>query len=199
MRLPAEKALDLDTIVALAMNDEPLVAAHGAPARLLVPGWVGAYSVKWLGRLELSSRWVNSFRADEYYVRRTPEGVKLGPATTHPVKSTVALRYGESIPAGPTVTHGYARGGDAAIERVEFSIDGGDWRLCDMPALQSRWAWAPFSFQWNAEPGGHKIRTRARTETGETQPETVPYNPHTILWNGVTPHHVEVHHRASEG
>lgn len=192
MSLPATKALHPDTLVALGMNDEPLVPAHGAPARLLVPGWIGAYSVKWIDRLELSTTWVSSYRSDEYYVRRTADGTKLGPATTHPLKSTVALPFGATIAAGQTETLGYARGGDGPIVAVEFSVDDGDWMPCTLLPLASPWAWTPFRFEWTAEPGERQVRTRAVTASGETQPDTVPYNPHTILWNAVTPHRVLV-------
>jgi len=70
MCMPRDKAEHDDTLVALTMNGAPLVQAHGAPVRVLVPGWVGAYSVKWVRRIEVSTSWVPSWRADVYYVRR---------------------------------------------------------------------------------------------------------------------------------
>ncbi len=190
--LPAEKALDPDTIVALRMNGEPLPQAHGAPMRLIVPGWVGAYSVKWLGRLELSATWVNSWRADVYYRLRDPDGTDLGPATAHPVKSSVALPWGGEVSAGQQTIRGYARCGTAPIARVEVSIDGGGWTDAELHPIPSKWAWTPFSFDWEATPGAHVIRTRATTADGQTQPDSVPYHPNTILWNAVTPHPVNV-------
>lgn len=192
MCLPVDKALDPDTIVALRMNGEPLAPAHGAPARLIVPGWVGAYSVKWLGRIELSSTWVNSFRADEYYVLRTPHGTKLGPVTTHPTKSNLALGWNAELPAGLQTVHGYARAAGVPIEAVEWSADGGDWNHAELIRLNTKWGWTPFRFEWDATPGHHTLRTRATDVNGTGQPDTVPFNPHTILWNAITPHPVRV-------
>jgi DMSO/TMAO reductase YedYZ molybdopterin-dependent catalytic subunit len=192
MCLPVDKALDPDTIVALRMNGEPLTPAHGAPARLLVPGWVGAYSVKWLGRIELSSTWVNSFRADEYYVLRTPDGTKLGPATAHPIKSSLALGWNAELPAGATTVQGYARASGVPVEAVEWSTNGGEWQHAELIRLNSKWGWTPFRFHWNATPGDHTLSTRATDINGETQPDTVPFHPNTILWNAITPHPVRV-------
>ena len=190
--LPIDKALDPDTIVALGMNGQPLPQAHGAPMRLLVPGWVGAYSVKWLGRLELSTTWVNSWRADTYYRLRDPDGTDRGPATAHPVKSSVALPWGAELAAGPQVLSGYARCGTSRVALVEYAVDDGDWADADLQPVDGKWAWTPFSFTWDAAPGPHTIRTRATTEDGQTQPDSVPYHPNTILWNAVTPHPVVV-------
>ena len=195
--MPLTKALDPDTIVALRMNGEPLPRAHGAPTRLMVPGWVGAYSVKWLGHLELSSKWVNSFRADTHYRLRDADGTDRGPATAHPVKSSVALPWDavltvdQDTDTALTIT-GYARCGSSSIARVEYSIDDRAWQDADLQPLASKWAWTPFSFEWRAEPGAHTIRTRATTVDGSSQPENVPYHPNTILWNAITPHPVRV-------
>ncbi len=190
MCLPAEKALDPDTLLAFEMNGMPLAAAHGAPARLLVPGWIGAYSVKWVDRLELSGEWIPSFRADVYYRLRDPDGTDRGPATTHPVKSTLALGWPAAVPTGPTTLRGYARSGAAPITSVEWSVDEGPWSAADLHPLDGRWTWTPFSFAVDLPAGQHTVRTRATDATGATQPDTVPYHPNTMLWNAITPHPV---------
>lgn len=192
MSIPMDKAFDPDTIVALEMNGEPLTAAHGAPARMLVPGWVGAYSVKWLHRIEVSTRWIPSWRADEYYVRRNPEGDKLGPATAHPVKSSLALPWPATLRPGPQEIRGYARAAGVAIEQVEYRVDDGAWQSARLVGPNERWTWSPFEFDWTATPGNHLIRTRATDARGQTQPRTIPYNPRTILWNAIIPHPVEI-------
>lgn len=192
MSIPMNKALDPDTIVALRMNDEPLLAAHGAPARLLVPGWVGAYSVKWLRRIEVSSSWISTWRSDEYYVMRNPDGSKIGPATAHPVKSSLALDWPGKLRPGPHTLFGYARAGGVRIASVEWSVDDGPWVAARLVGPNDRWTWAPFEFDWEATPGEHIIRTRATDAEGATQPDSVPFNPRTILWHAVTPHPVVV-------
>lgn len=192
MCLPLEKALDDDTLLAITMNDEPLLPAHGYPVRLLVPGWVGAYSVKWLRRIEVSTAWVPSWRADVYYRRRLADGTDLGPATSHPVKSCLALDWPAALAAGNQVIRGYARCGDHRVARVEVSIDTGPWFDVPIVADLGRWGWYPFEFAWNAGPGEHHIRTRAWDSDGNGQPESIDYCPNTILWNAVTAHPVVV-------
>lgn len=188
MCLPLDKALDPDTLVALEMNDAPLVAAHGAPARLLVPGWIGAYSMKWIERIDITAAWVPSWRGDVYYRLREPDGTDLGPATAHPVKSSIGLEWGEEIPSGAVSLLGYARSGAGEITDVEWSLDGGPWHPAELVGARSRWSWTPFRIEVDLEPGDHRFRTRATDATGATQPDRVPYNPSTILWNAVTPH-----------
>lgn len=192
MCLPLDKALDPDTLVATSMNGEPLLRAHGHPARLLVPGWVGAYSVKWLARIEVSSTWVSSWRADEYYRLRSADGIDRGPATAHPIKSCLALDWPATLPAGVQSILGYARSGHGEVARVEVSIDHGPWFDAPIVHRQGRWGWMPFEFEWDAPRGDHSIRTRAWDGNGRTQPDTMQYCPNTILWNGVTSHPVEV-------
>ncbi|MEM8707288.1 MAG: molybdopterin-dependent oxidoreductase [Actinomycetota bacterium] len=192
MCLPIDKARHPDTLVVLTMNGEPLVRAHGAPARLLVPGWVGAYSVKWLGTLTCSSSWLPSWRADVYYRRRKADGTDLGPATTHPVKSSLSLDWDAELDAGPTEMHGYARCGDANIVSVEWSLDDGAWHPAEVVGERGPWRWSPFRFSIELEPGAHVVRTRAFDADGNGQPEAMAYHPNTILWNAITPHPIRV-------
>lgn len=66
--MPLSKAMDMDTIIALEMNGQPLPPDHGFPARMIVPGWVGAYSVKWLREIEVSCEHMWVTRNTEFYV-----------------------------------------------------------------------------------------------------------------------------------
>ena len=192
MNLPIDKALDPDTIIATHMNGEPLPAEHGAPARLVVPGWIGTYWVKWLERLEVSSHPVRTWRGEEYYVHRTPDGVKGEPVTAHPVKSTLALPWEAELAEGPRTFRGYARSGSAEITKVEVAVDDGPWFAVAMTPTYGRWAWSLFEFQADLEPGDHVIRTRAHDATGAMQPDSQPYHPNTILWHTVTPHPIRI-------
>jgi DMSO/TMAO reductase YedYZ molybdopterin-dependent catalytic subunit len=192
MCLPMEKAAHPDTIVALVMNGEPLEPMHGFPARLLVPGWIGAYSVKWLERIEVSTSWVSAYRADTYYRHRSPDGTDLGPATTHPVKSSLALPWPARLAVGPSEILGYARVGEGHVVRVEWWVDGGDLRQARLLDRVGEWGWQPFTFQWEATAGDHTLSTRATTATGATQPDEMPFHPSGLLWNAVIPHPVLV-------
>lgn len=190
MCLPLAKALEPSTIVATHMNGEPLTVAHGAPARVIVPGWVGAYSVKWLGRLTVSSDWLPSWRT-EYYVHRTPEDVVTGPLTAHPPKSSLALPYPAQLTPGRHHLSGYARSGRGTIVSVEWSLDGGDWTKADLDPPVSPEAWTVFRFDVDLTPGSHEVRTKAADGNG-VQPAHQPFHPYGMLWHAVIPHQITV-------
>ncbi len=188
MCLPGTKAWHPDTIVALAMNGDPLPRAHGAPARLLVPGWVGAYSIKWLDRIDLDDRWLGSFRADEYYVHRDGSGRPSGPITTSPVRSHLAVARPQRLIAGRHRLEGIARSGAGPIDAVDWRVDGAPWRPADLGDPAGPWGWTPFVVDVVLHPGRHVIETRATDRTGTTQPDAQPHHPAGVLWRAITPH-----------
>ncbi len=192
MSLPVDKAMHPDTIVALTMNGEPLTTAHGAPARLLVPGWVGAYSVKWLAELEVSSTWIDSWRSNEYYVLRDETGHAIGPATAHPPKSHLCLDWAAQLAAGVREIEGYARCGVAPIETVEWALDDGPWETAELLDDLGRWAWRRFRFTVDLPPGHHVLRTRASAADGSRQPGEQPHHRDGVLWNAVIAHPIVV-------
>lgn len=190
MCLPLDKALDPTTILAVEMNGEPLPRAHGSPVRLLVPGWVGAYSVKWLGELTVSTEWVPSWRADEYYVHRTPDGVKTGTITSHPVKSSLALPFPAVLDAGRHELFGYARSGQGAITSVDWRLDDGDWAPAELDQSTGPLGWTVFRFQVDLGAGDRIVRTRATDGSGAVQPERQPFHPSGVLWQTIIPHQI---------
>lgn len=192
MCMPVDRALDPSTIVAIEMNGEPLGQAHGAPARLIVPGWVGAYSIKWLGELTVSSTWVPSWRADEYYVTRDPDGTITGRVTTHPVRSSLALPFPASLTTGGHELVGYARSGAGEITQVEWSIDGGPWQAAALDEPDGPFAWTVFRISVTMEAGEHVVRTRATDASGVAQPDGQPFHPDGVLWHSVIPHPIEI-------
>ena len=98
--LPVGKALD-DVLVAYEMNGEPLPPDHGAPARLVVPGWVGIASIKWLGRIEVSrSPLFSPWNTTSYRMTGAAYPPDSPPLTTQPVKSAFELAWGAELPAG---------------------------------------------------------------------------------------------------
>ncbi|MBT7646015.1 MAG: molybdopterin-dependent oxidoreductase, partial [Rhodospirillaceae bacterium] len=155
--LPAAKALDPDTLIALEMNGEPLPADHGFPARLITPGWVGTYSIKWLDRIEVSRehRWVarNTLRyvmMGEAWADRNWSPARGPQITEHPVRSSLALPWsGATLAPGQHRLHGFARGGETAIVHVTWSSDGGTtWRDAELLSPSQRYAWVRFACDW---------------------------------------------------
>lgn len=188
--LPVEVAMHPDTLVAYEMNGRPLTPEHGFPARLVVPGWYGVASVKWLAAIEVVREpFEGWFQKDRYVVGATPVSRML-------VKSLVATpTEGTTLAAGRDVeVHGFAWCGDGRIDRVEVSTDGGaSWHSANLGEAPSPYAWTPFAWTWRApRAGAWTILARASTDDGRVQPMKVPWNAHGYLHNAVVPVSVRV-------
>ena len=134
------RAVRTDVLVATQMNGRPLTAAHGAPARLVVPGFIGARSIKWLGRVTLADRpSENHFQAHGYRIVEADSGV-AGPAIeAAPLNAFIgSIGDGDEVPAGQLRLTGYATpSGTERVTAVEVALDGDTWRpagLLDPPA-----------------------------------------------------------------
>ena len=183
--IPLDKACRPEVLLAWGMNGEPLSPVHGAPLRVVVPGYIGARSVKWLDRIEVrSTPWPGYFQHVVY--RLVPEDGTPGPGVGMPL-GLIALNAdvfspadGETVAAGPVEVSGYAfAGGDRYVARVDVSIDGGaHWSQAELLEDLGRWAWR----QWRATlvlaPGEHEILVRAWDSSAATQPED-----EAALWN----------------
>ena len=196
--IPVEKAMHPDTLLAYTMNGEPLPRDHGFPVRALVPGWVGSTSIKWLGRIVVSSEqlWTRNnttsyvLIGDDY----PPEGEAQGKvAETQSIKSALALPWPAELFAGQHRIHGYAHSPHGPIARVEWSADNGHtWSDAELPGPQPQYSWARFDFAYDAEPGERVIMTRATDAAGNTQPDRVPFNEKGYLFNQPLPHPIHV-------
>jgi sulfite oxidase len=192
--LRIEKAYDPDTILAYAMNGEPLPVVHGAPVRLVVPGWIGVASVKWVGRIEVIDRPYEGFYNTQRYVFERPDQERT-PVTLLGVKSAIARpRPGEVLPAGSHVIAGYAWSGAGEISSVEVSAD--NWQTSRSARLlqtDSRWAWTRFEYVWEVDrPGRYTLASRATDAAGNTQPEQAEWNRFGYGMNAIYALDVEV-------
>jgi len=202
VRVPmtAEKALHPDTLIALFMNGEPLPPDHGFPARTIVPGWVGTYSIKWLARIVVSSKHMWVVRNTERYVLMGDAWpaddfapARGAPITRHPIRSSLALPWPASLERGRREIRGFARGAEAPIVEVTWSADGGaTWRDAELLSPTDPYVWVAFAFAWDATPGDHALMTRATDANGDTQPMTQPFNNGGYLFAMVHPHPVVV-------
>lgn len=185
--LPVRAALDPDTLVALQMNGADLLPAHGAPARLVVPGWGGIASTKWLTGLEVvGERFEGHWNAHEY-VLLDAHGNETGRVEEMPVKSViVSPAPGASVPAGPATVHGYAWSGRGEVVRVEVSTDGGaTYAVAEVVERAGPRSWVRFEHAWHAELGAVAIRARATDTSGATQPDEAPWNAKGYQMNAV--------------
>src|ERR671931_772262 len=183
--IPLDKALRREVLLAWTMNGEPLEPVHGAPLRVLVPGYIGARSVKWLERIEVrSTPWEGYFQHVVY--RLVPEGETPGPGVGVPL-GLVALNAavlspadGETVSAGPVEVRGYAfAGGERQVVRVDVALDGGTHCLqAELLEDLGRWAWRHWRITVDLAPGEHEIVVRAWDSSAATQPED-----EAALWN----------------
>jgi sulfite oxidase len=183
--IPLEKACRPEVLLAWAMNGEPLPAVHGAPLRVVVPGYIGARSVKWLERIEVRSEpWQGYFQHVVY--RLLPEDRTPGPGVGMPL-GLVALNAdvlspadGDTVAAGPVEVRGYAfAGGERHVTRVDVSVDGGTrWSQAHLLEDLGPWAWRHWQLTADLPPGHHEILVRAWDSSAATQHED-----EAALWN----------------
>ncbi len=188
---PIAKALD-DALLAWGANGEPLLPDHGFPLRLVLPGWVGIASIKWLDELEVSTTELTSPWNTRWYNIG-------GPLGANPVRSAWELPWDATIPAGRTaVLTGRSWSGAAPIARVEVSTDGGTtWtaaRLRPAPGPRAEGhGWTRWAHTWHTpEVGRHELLARATDLHGRTQPDVAAYNPNGYFFDAVVRHPVLV-------
>jgi len=182
--IPLEKALREEVLLAFEMNGEPLPPVHGAPVRALVPGYIGARSVKWLERVEVRAEpWDGYFQAVAYRLLAPDE--QPGPGRGFPLGETALIAdilapADGAVPAGEVELRGHAfAGGERFVVRVDVSTDGGRrWTAAELLADQGRWAWRRWRATVALAPGEHELAVRAWDSAGATQPE----DPATV-WN----------------
>ena len=194
--LPMKKAMHPATLLALQMNGQDLPDIHGAPVRLIVPGWDGTSSVKWVIRISAAAAANQGFFMNPGY--RYPKyaltpGTPARPAELEviegmPVKSSITAPEDQSkLPLGPVTVRGFAWAGEEAIERVDVSTDGGSrWQAATLSKEKLPFAWRLFEFAWRpADPGYYTILSRATDTAGRVQPVVAEWNPSGYLWNAI--------------
>jgi len=193
--LPIERAMDPTTLIAWSMNGERLTLAHGAPLRLIVPGWAGDHWVKWLTSLHPQKEEEGGFYMSTAY--RMPDGPvepgvavppeKMKPATTFPVKSLIARPAdGSKRPLGPQEIVGMAVSGVAPIAAVEVSIDGGvTFRAAKLEGEPGIGRAQLFRFAFEQKTADRVTAVvRAKDKKGNLQPASPAWNPSGYFWNG---------------
>ncbi len=179
--IPLAKALGEEVLLADRMNDEPLPPAHGFPLRVVVPGYIGARSVKWLARVEACIEASANYYQQRAYRLFPPEiradnvrweqGTMLGDLA---VNSAICRpSHGSLLEGGPVKVAGYAlSGGGRRIERVELTSDGGrTWTEATRLDRSGPWGWTLWQAELDLPPGQHEIAVRAVDAAGNTQPE----------------------------
>jgi DMSO/TMAO reductase YedYZ molybdopterin-dependent catalytic subunit len=193
--LPIGKALD-DVLLAYEMNGQPLPPDHGFPVRILVPSWAGIASIKWVGRIEVSTTPLFSAWNTQYYRLFGPDYPPDGELITRQVvKSAFELPWPAQLTAGHRhLLRGRSWSGNGPIRRVEVSADGGHtWRPATPIGPSATHGWQRWQFPWRPTvPGQYTVKARATDLTGVTQPDETAFNTLGYLFDAVVAHPVTV-------
>ena len=180
--LSIDEARRPEVMLVYAMNGEPLQPQHGFPVRLVVPGWYGMASVKWLREIEAVGEPFQGYQQVKTYRFKADADDPGEPVSRIRVRALMAppgipdyFTRRRLVTAGRVSLTGRAWGGRAPIARVEVGIDG-DWADAALGPSIGEFAWQPWSFDWDATPGKHLLACRATDADGERQPLTAPWN-----------------------
>ncbi len=182
--LTVADALRDDVLLAYAMGGEPLLPQHGFPLRLLVPGWYGMTSVKWLTRIAVVDEPFDGYQMINGYRIRESEDDPGTPVTRIEPRSLMVppgipdfLTRRRFLAPGRVEVQGRAWSGWGPISRVEMSVDGGaSWAPASVGSGPGPAAWVPWSFAWDAASGDHELCVRAHDASGRSQPLDAPWN-----------------------
>ncbi len=186
--IPLRKATSPEVLLAWSMNDTPLPELHGGPLRAVVPGYIGARSVKWLRQVRVLDRpSSNHFQAvsyrlhpprDEKHSADPEAGIPLGELSVN--SAILTPEDGARLRPGRAEVRGWAiTGGDSRIARVDVSVDEGhSWETATLGPDQGRWAWRLWRHTVSLPPGESLLVCRAFDSAANTQPESVEQ-----LWN----------------
>ena len=191
--LSVSEATREEVLLVYEMNGEPLQPQHGYPLRLLVPGWYGMTSVKWLDRIEALAEPFEGYQMVKAYrylqsVDTPGESVTLirARALMTPPGIPDFMTRTRLVQTGPVTLTGRAWAGRLSISSVEVSVDGGStWREAQLSEAISPYAWRAWTFHWEARPGAHTLCVRATDSEGNRQPIDQQWNVGGYGNNGV--------------
>jgi DMSO/TMAO reductase YedYZ molybdopterin-dependent catalytic subunit len=170
-----EDAMKPELLICWEMNGAPLTATHGAPVRLIVPGWYGVSNVKWLDHIHVQdSRFIGRFMSRDY-VTLMPH--QIGGQTIWNETSVSRIRIKSVLSrltkAGSKMTaYGFVLHDGTPLRSVEVKVDNGAWQAAKLDKQNSQFSWKLFSAEFNSLPAGeHTIVSRATDTNGVVQPE----------------------------
>ncbi|MFN0276284.1 MAG: molybdopterin-dependent oxidoreductase [Chitinophagales bacterium] len=181
--IPLEKAMTEDVLLAYEMNDAPLEPTHGFPLRVVVPGYIGARSVKWLTNITLQKEPSKNYFQDHAYRLFPPDanpetvdwdtGIQLSELYVN--CAFTSPKNEEKIHTNQFIAKGYAMSGEGKkITKVEVSTDGGDtWQNAIITRGDHKWAWVFWETELTLQEGEHKLAVRAYDESMQHQPGSI--------------------------
>ncbi|MFN0054536.1 MAG: molybdopterin-dependent oxidoreductase [Planctomycetales bacterium] len=179
-------------LLATRMNDRPLTPEHGFPLRSVVPGMIGARSVKWLRRIVVSDRpSPNHYQALAYKLitEETPAALAAAEPLSHFVVNSVICvpTAGAAVGDGRLTVRGFALpsgGSPMGLRRIELSPDeGATWTEATIVSPQRESCWVLWSVQLTVPANTQRLLVRATDATGQTQPRDMPWNAKGYQYN----------------
>jgi len=181
-----DDAMKPEVLLCWEMNGAPLEPTHGAPLRLLVPGWYGVSNVKWLDHIHLQdSRFMGRFMSRDYV---TLVGQQIGGETIWNEKSVSRIRIKSVVArltrAGTKFTAlGFVLHDGTPLRSVEVRVDNGPWQAAKLDSKNTQFSWKFFTVDFNnLTPGEHTIVSRATDTNGVTQPEETELADKKTMW-----------------
>ncbi len=185
-------------MLAYAVNGGPLPPQHGFPLRLIVPGWYGMTSVKWLRSITVTDSPFQGYQqATAYHFREVTGGPGLPVERMRPRALMVPPGFPDFmsrmrfVDPGEHLIEGRAWSGLASIERVDFSGDGAvTWQPAELDGTASPFGWRRWTYRWAATAGEHELCVRATDAAGNAQPIDDDWNAEGVQNNAVQRVHV---------
>jgi DMSO/TMAO reductase YedYZ molybdopterin-dependent catalytic subunit len=174
--VPAKKCRAPGSLVAIKLNGRFLPQRNGFPARVILPGWYGMDSVKWLRRISVLAPREKPAGYDKSGMSQLYSRLRKGQApfriTSVLVKSVIEYPPKDAkLVAAVQAISGHAWTGDGVIRRVDVSVDGGkSWSATKLETAPRPFTWARWSYSWQARPGEHILMSRAEDSAGNRQP-----------------------------
>lgn len=178
-----DDAMRSEIMVAFEMNGVPLPGYHGAPVRLIVPGWYGIANVKWLNHIHVQDRrYMGRFMARDYV---TLSRIDVGGVERWDERSVTRIQLKSSIVRvtrrdGSHRVTGFVLNDGTPLKSIEISIDDGPWREAQIDPDSSKYSWKLFNLDWDdATPGEHTLVSRVTDVNGQVQAtaEEMPEKP----------------------
>jgi DMSO/TMAO reductase YedYZ molybdopterin-dependent catalytic subunit len=184
--LTVEDASRPDVMLAWEMNGVDLPHPHGAPIRLVVPGWYGVANVKWLDRIHVQdSRFMGRFMARDYVTLR---GEQVGNETVWNETSVSRTQLKSAVArltrsdATLKVT-GFALTDGTPLKSIEVSVDGGPWKPAALDSRNTTYSWQLFTYSFpTLPPGDHTVVSRATDARGNVQPTDAEISGKKTRW-----------------
>jgi DMSO/TMAO reductase YedYZ molybdopterin-dependent catalytic subunit len=178
--LTLDEVRQSEVLLAYAMNGRPLPSHHGYPLRVIVPGWYGVASVKWLTEIELVGDSFSGYFQTQKYVYEWERDGRIEREAVRQMRVRALITQpgaDEVVDIGTLAVRGLAWSGVAPIARVEISINGEAWQPAQLFGQGSTHSWQRWELLTQVDrPGRIALRARATDQAGRTQPEQQEWN-----------------------